>query len=183
MISLFDILGDNAFIILLIIVGIVGGGILYYLITEKPWLKKEETLSQRKPETNPAHIPLRLAAYERLVLFVERMSLPNVISRVNMPGVDKSMMQMALTQNIREEFEYNMSQQVYVSSAVWNAVSMLKDQNILIINQVAATLPAEASGLDLNKKILEFCANSEIGSLQSKVSEAINIEAKQVMNS
>lgn len=177
---LLDIFGESPLTIILIIVGIILAGILYFVITERPWNRSKED-KKISPAVSQQNTQLRLAAYERLVLFVERMSLPNVISRVSLPGLDKSVMQLAITQNIREEFEYNMSQQIYVSAGVWNAVSMLKDQNILIANQVAATLPAEASGLDLSKRILEFVGSSEIGSLQSKVQEAINIEAKQVM--
>jgi hypothetical protein len=180
MVLQFDIFGENPFIILLIVLGIVAAGVLYFLITEKPWLKNKQ---QKKPAANTQNISLRLAAYERLILFVERMSLPNVISRVNIPGASCEEMQLYITQSIKQEYDYNLSQQIYVSNGVWHAVSMLKDQNMLIVNQVAATLPPGASGFDLNKKILEFAAGSEIGALQSKISEAINIEARQVMGS
>ena len=52
---------------------------------------------------NPQNVQLRLAAYERLILFVQRMSLPELISRASMPGLDKVTMQSVLTQNIRDE--------------------------------------------------------------------------------
>ena len=52
---------------------------------------------------------------------------------------------------------------------------------MLIINQVAATLPVEAKGIDLNKKLLEFVMNQQKGSLHTIVSEALNYEAKKLM--
>ena len=86
-----------------------------------------------------------------------------------------------LLESIKQEFEYNTTQQIYVSPVAWEAVKNLKDQNMLIINQVAATLPPEASGLDLNKALLEFVMTQKKGALHTVVLEALNYEAKKMM--
>ena len=52
-------------------------------------------------------IPLQLQAYERLVLLTERIALPNLISRLNQPGISAYEMKLILTENIKQEFEYN----------------------------------------------------------------------------
>ena len=62
--------------------------------------------------------------------------------------------QQMLVQNIKEEFNYNITQQIYVSADAWTALKNLKEQNLLIINQFANVLPPPATGLDLSKILL-----------------------------
>jgi len=125
--------------------------------------------------------PLQLQAYERLVLLAERMALPNLVSRLNVPGASSREMQALLLDNIRQEYEYNASQQVYVSPAAWDAIRNLKDQNMLIINQIANILPADASGSDLNKQVLEVVMAQQEKALHTIVLDALNFEAKKLM--
>lgn len=125
--------------------------------------------------------PLQLQAYERLVMLTERIALPNLVSRANQPGINAKEMQLLLLDSIKQEYEYNATQQIYVSPVAWEAVHNLKEQNMLIINQVASTLPDGATGLDLNKRLLEFVMNQKKGALHSIVLEALNYEAKKLM--
>ena len=125
--------------------------------------------------------PLQLQAYERLVMLAERISIPNLVSRANQPGLDGRTMQILLIESIKQEFEYNASQQIYVSPVAWEAVTNLKEQNMLIINQVSATLPPDAAGIDLNKRLLEFVMTQKKGTLHTIVLEALNYEAKKIM--
>ncbi|HEX7844306.1 MAG TPA: hypothetical protein VF476_00820, partial [Chitinophagaceae bacterium] len=96
-------------------------------------------------------------------------------------GLNARQMQILLLDSIKQEYEYNTTQQIYVSPVAWEAVKNLKDQNMLIINQVGATLPAEATGLDLNRRLLEFMMASKKGTLHEIVLEALNYEAKKLM--
>lgn len=139
-----------------------------------------------KAETVPASgMPnagqMKLQAYERLVLLTERIALPNLVSRLNQPGISAYEMKIILTENIKAEFEYNSTQQLYVSPVSWDAIRNLKEQNIMIVNQVAAMLPAEASAGDLNKKILEVIMAQPNASLHELVLQALNFEAKKLM--
>ena len=126
---------------------------------------------------------LQLQAYERLALLVDRIAMPNLISRVNEPGISAKDMQFLLTQHIKQEFDHNITQQIYVSANAWNAVKNLKEQNQLLINQLANTLPVDATGLDLNKLLLEYLMNmnNTRGSLHELVSEVLSYEAKTVL--
>ena len=126
-------------------------------------------------------IPLQLQAYERLVLLTERVALPNLISRLNQPGISAYEMKIILTENIKQEFEYNSTQQLYVSPVGWDAVRNLKEQNIMTVNQVASTLPPTASAADLNKRILEIIMSQPNGALHELVAQALNFEAKKLM--
>lgn len=124
---------------------------------------------------------MRLQAYERLVLLTERIALPNLISRLNQPGISAIEMKIILTENIKHEFEYNSTQQLYVSPVSWDSVRNLKEQNIMIINQVATSMSPTASSSELNKKILEVVMSQPQGSLHEMVLQALNFEAKKLM--
>ena len=125
--------------------------------------------------------PLQLQAYERLVMLTERISIPNLVSRANQPGLDSRQMQRLLNESIKQEYEYNTSQQIYVSPVSWKAVTNLKDQNMLIINQIGSGMPPEATGTDLNRRLLEFTMSDRKGTLHEVVMEALNYEAKKIM--
>jgi hypothetical protein len=139
--------------------------------------------SKKQTATPPESTrPLQLQAYERLVVLADRIALPNLISRANQPGISAREMQSLLNESIKQEVEYNTSQQIYVSSIAWDAIRNLKDQNMLIINQVAASLPQDAKGIDLNKKLLDFVMSQQKGTMHAIVQEALNYEAKKLMN-
>ena len=70
---------------------------------------------------------LKLQAYERLVLLTERIALPNLVSRLNQPGISAYEMKLMLIENIKAEFDYNSTQQLYVTPVCWDAVRNLKD--------------------------------------------------------
>jgi len=148
---------------------------VYYLFTNK---SKEP---ENKEAASDATRQMQLAAYERLILLVDRISLPNLISRLNQPGATAKEMQHLLIQSIKQEYEYNISQQIYVSADAWSAIKNLKEQNILVINQFANTLPPDATGLDLNKFLLEYLMNDKKGALHEVVSEVLSYEAKKLL--
>lgn len=146
------------------------------------WTKERNKPSKPAAPAAESTRPLQLQAYERLVLLTERISLPNLVSRANQSGLGSAReMQILLLESIKQEFEYNASQQIYVSPVAWEAVKNLKDQNMLIINQVGAMMPAEATGLDLNKALLDFSVKQEKAPLHSIVLEAINYEARKLV--
>ncbi len=148
------------------------------------YLVNEQRKKTAKKETDSyTSRPLQLQAYERLVMLAERIAIPSLVSRANQQssGMDAKQMQLLLLESIKQEYEYNATQQIYVSPMAWEAIKNLKDQNMLIINQVGATLPAEATGLDLNRRLLEFMMTSKKGTLHEIVLEALNFEAKKMM--
>lgn len=154
------------------------GSIVYIITTRMKTGNGHANISEEK---NGQSLSLKLQAYERLMLLVDRIALPNVITRLNNPQLTAREMQALLTQEIRSEFEYNITQQIYVSPEAWNAVKNLKDQNILTINQLAAVLPPAATAKDLNKMLLEFLMNDRKGNLHEIVAEALTYEAGKLM--
>ncbi len=177
-------IGTTEFTIAIIIALLLAGALAYLIWKQRQELKKGEKKDQQAEAASGTGIStrqLQLQAYERLILLTDRIALPNVISRVNQPDFTAREMQSLLTHSIRQEFEHNITQQIYVSAEAWDAVRNLKEQNLLIVNQVASFLPGEASGMELNKSLLELLMQNPKASLQNVVSEALAYEAKKLM--
>ena|ERR1700730_299099 len=173
----------NELIIASLIALLLAGALGYLLWKQRKEFKKAEK-KEAEGSSSSSGIPgrqLQLQAYERMILLTDRIAIPNLIHRVNQPGLNAREMQSLLTQSIRQEFEHNITQQIYVSAEAWDAVRNFKEQNLLIINQVSSFLPAEATGLDLNKSLLDLLVQNPKASLQNVVSEALSYEAKKLM--
>lgn len=136
---------------------------------------------QKTADDNFMTKPLRLQAYERLVLLCERIALPNLISRVNQPGLSARDMQFLLVESIKQEYDYNATQQIYVSEAAWDAVRSLRDQNLLMVNTIAKSLPQEATATELNRRLMEAMMQEEKGAIHTYVATTLNAEAKKIM--
>jgi hypothetical protein len=177
---------DSTFVIIAIVFAVlVAGALVFLFLRQRKEIKATQPAPQHTPLTDtPGSLPsrqLQLQAYERLILLTDRIALPNLISRVNTPGLSARDMQSLLTQSIRQEFEHNITQQIYVSTEAWGVVRDYKEQNLLIVNQVASFLPEEATGTDLNRSLLDLLVQNPKASLQNVVSEALSYEAKKLM--
>lgn len=106
-------------------------------------------------------LPLRLQAYERLALFLERIS-PNVmVLNQHEPGMNVAEFQQRLLDAVRTEFEHNVSQQIYVSDAAWNITRRAKEEVARLINTSAAALDAEAPSYQLSKRMFDTMLENE----------------------
>jgi uncharacterized iron-regulated membrane protein len=165
-----------------IAIAVILAGTLAFLLWKQR--KEAKSVEKRKKAAAPPALntkQLQLQAYERLILLTDRIGLPNLVSRLNQQGLNVKEMQMLLTQSIKQEFEHNITQQIYVSQEAWDAVRNLKEQNMLIINQVASFLPPDATGGELNRNLLELIMNNPKSSLQNVVADALSFEAKKIM--
>lgn len=167
---------DTTGILIAIIVLMAAGFATYFFMTQR----KKEVKAISDPNDSGTR-SLRLQAYERLTLLVDRIALPNLISRVNQSGISAKEMQLLLTRSIKEEYDYNITQQIYVTADAWNAVKNLKEQNMLVVNQLSSALPPNATGLDLNKLLLEYLMTDKKGQLHEVVSEVLSYEAKKLL--
>ena len=99
--------------------------------------------------------PIRLQAYERVILFLERISLESLLVRINKPGMSAVQLHSALLNSIRSEFEHNLSQQIYMTQQAWEIVKNARSSTIKIINSEFEKMPENAKGLDFSRKLLE----------------------------
>lgn len=108
-------------------------------------------------------LPLRLQAYERMTLFLERIHPHNLLVRVNPGSIPARDFQQLLLSEIRNEYNHNVSQQVFMSAQVWQLIRNAKEDLVLTINESAAELNDEATSMDLSRKIFErFLAKPDV---------------------
>lgn len=92
----------------------------------------------QESEVRKVVTPIQLQAYERLVLFLERMTPNNLVLRCYQAGMTTQLLKDVMIQNIRDEFEHNLSQQLYISSQAWAYIKNAKEDMINIINSIQA---------------------------------------------
>jgi hypothetical protein len=160
-------------------------GAIFLFFIAIAWLLAEfngmkEEIKERLGINNET-IKLKLQAYERLTLYAERAGLKNLVSRNYADNSSARELQMTLLETLKTEYEYNSSQQLYISPELWKAITKLKDQNSYIINQIAATLPPNAAAIELSRALLEY-SMTDNAELNKIVLDALNYEAKKVMN-
>ena len=115
-------------------------------------IKLQKQASDRNRKTV---LPIRLQAYERLALLLERISPESIIMRVNKPGMTAKQLHSELLSSIRAEFDHNMSQQVYISNEAWEFIIEARANVISLINTAAIQVKDEATALTLSQKIFE----------------------------
>lgn len=112
-------------------------------------------LAEIKKEDHKNLLPVRLQAYERLTLFLERIKPGGLVLRVHKSNMTSRMLQSELTATVREEFDHNITQQIYVSDRAWQKVRQAKEETIRIINIAYQQTGDEASGTELSQHVFE----------------------------
>jgi len=152
-----------------------------YLIVQK-FIDREysKSMMEYKMNNQKTITPIKLQAYERLVLLIERISLNSLIMRTHKNGMSARLLQSELLKTIRSEYEHNITQQVYVSNSVWDAIKTSKEETIKAINIASIKVPDDASGLDLCNLIFELI--QKIDRLPTDIAlDIIKNEARQLM--
>ena len=145
-------------------IAVAGIGVVwfaYYLI--KPYLDKSDrkTLIELKKIYSAQTLPLRLQAYERVILLIERINPANMLVRLNAPSYTAAELQSVVINEIRSEFQHNVTQQVYISNQAWAVLKKVKDDTINLVTNCSRSLPPDASGLELGKLILSHLGQLE----------------------
>ncbi|RAJ02274.1 hypothetical protein LX64_03283 [Chitinophaga skermanii] len=173
---------------LLTIVLTAGACFFLYTIVKDFIVKKKVDAPTPTPshngsdDKNKVILPLQLAAYERLVLFVERITPQSLIGRVYTPGLTVVDMQIGLVQTIKAEFDHNIAQQIYVTPGAWEAVKTVKEQMISIIYHIANKMPSDAPAVEFNKQLIEVFMNSTEASPSDIAANILSVEAKKLMH-
>lgn len=149
----------------------------YFLVNNALTHIIKKTELERRLGFQKDSLPLRLQAYERLTIFLERNQLSSLAMRALDSGYSLREYQGLLIETVRTEFEHNLSQQLYVTEQAWIAVRFVKDDTIRMINMVAASLPPDASSKDLAQKLLEVYGQA---GHQSPAQQALDIVHQEV---
>lgn len=134
----------------------------YYLFRQFLWSKhrgqQEQVMAEFKREDRKHTLPLRLQAYERLSLFLERIAPGPLVFRVHKHSMDARMLHAELLATVREEFEHNVTQQLYVSDRAWQQVKMAKEETLRIFNIAYEQTGDNPNGTALSQRIFETAA-------------------------
>ena len=81
-------------------------------------------------------VPLKIQAYERLLLYIERIQFPVLVKRVFNPVMSRNDFHFSILQNVQDEFEHNLAQRLYVSEMTWNLIVMAKEEVLQNVSAV-----------------------------------------------
>jgi len=123
-------------------------------------------------------IQLRLRAYERLVIFLDRIEPVRMINRLKLHTSQSDNLESLLVQNIITEYEYNISQQIYVSDELWKMIDLAKNEIINSIVDISSSLHKNASADDFVKMMISKYAKKN-NLLIKKVQQSLKIEVRQ----
>lgn len=143
---------------------VAGTGIIcvaFYLL--KPYLNNKEKLQllELKKSVSAQTLPLRLQAYERMVLLVDRINPANMLLRLNISDYSAAELHSLIITEVRNEFQHNIAQQLYISPRAWELVKRVKNDTLNLVNQAAQTQPADAAGIDLGRAVLGHLSQLE----------------------
>lgn len=152
-------------VLILTLPSLVVLGIVYFMsqaFLEAMQKMFQEEHKRRKEETKIANhsviAPLRIQAFERMILFLDRISPSNLVMRTHHSGITAQELHGELIKTIRAEYEHNLSQQIYLSIGAWEMIKTAKEETAKIINISAEKTAATTSGLDFGQNIIRIAS-------------------------
>ncbi len=130
----------------------------YFLTKEFFEGEREKRKLEQKKELEKSLLPLKLQAYERAVIFLERISPENMILRVHKAGMSAKLFHSEISKSIRTEYEHNLSQQIYISDTAWELVKNAKEEMQKLYNLASSKMEETATGIDLSHIIFQMGA-------------------------
>ena len=148
----------------------------WYLVSR--YFKSEDTKRQQQLALNNQNLitPLRLQAYERIILYLERINPESLVMRLSKPGINSQQLQNELLAAIRAEYEHNLTQQIYISNQAWEMLKNARNATLQLINATAESLKKEEPAINLSKAILEKVMQEE----KNPASDAIVFIKKEI---
>ena len=164
------------YILYFTIPALIVGLLAYFMLTA--FFKNEERKRnlEIRLKNEELFTPLRLQAYERMSLFLERISPPNLLPRVSQPGISAKDFKQMLIAEINNEYQHNLSQQIYVSHQVWVLIRAVKEQVINMINVCNTRMHDDAKAIDLSKAIFAVMIEQD----ENPVQKALDFLSKEV---
>jgi len=138
--------------------------------------------AQLTGKKNSDLIRLQLQAAERFTLYLERISPDRLVMRLHQSGMTSKMLQNEMTKSIREEFDHNLSQQIYISEGAWELIKNAKEEITKFISATGDSMSEKSSGIDLSRKLFE--AASQVETLPNEIAlQYLRKETKDLLQS
>lgn len=148
----------------------------FFLIKYQVDLEKKRLNANLVMKNQEIITPLRLQAYERIILLLERISPDTLIMRINKSGMTSKQLHTELLKSIRAEFEHNLSQQIYLTTKAWQVVKKARQDITKLINTSAIKVESQAPSLKLSQLILETFMETD----KSPSADAIDYVKKEI---
>jgi len=126
-----------------------------------------ELQSDLKKQRQEFFLPNRVEAYQRVILLLERIHPNSLVMRTIDKHASAAKYQALLLQSIRQEYDHNVAQQLFISPALWDLVKNAKEETVKIIHLASKQLSVSATNTDLATKLFELVA--DIGELPSEI--------------
>jgi hypothetical protein len=154
---------------------ILAGTVIYLFHEYLRYLDQRRNKAEEKagpstvaaPQRSETVLKLQLQAAERFTLYLERINPGRLVMRIHRNGMSATMLQNEILRTIREEYDHNLSQQIYISEGSWELISKAKEETLKLINAAGDGLPKNASSLDYSRRLFE--AASRIEKLPSEI--------------
>ncbi len=143
-------------------------------------LRDRETVVALRSKVRNETLTTRLQAYERLLLFLERSEPSAMVLRLHRPGMSAALLQSDLLRSIRNEYEHNLTQQLYVSGQSWAKVQEARDAVQQIVQAAGSKMGNTSTGLDLSNAIFTIVATAGISPTQGAI-DALKKEAQELL--
>ena len=145
----------------------VVAAIAYLLIDRFLKAESKRHILEIKKESIKVTIPVRLQAFERVILLLERIDAAQVVKRIITPDMTSGQLKLKAIAEIREEFNHNITQQIYISAASWEKVVKAKEDAIKLISITGTQIPDNASAIEFSKKVLGVNEELEISNAEA----------------
>jgi hypothetical protein len=139
----------------------------FFFLRRESYKERIQMNVELKKQRQDFFLPSRVEAYQRAVLLLERIHPNSLVMRLHKPGLSAKKLQTEFLKTIREEYDHNVAQQLFISPRGWKMVKDAKEETIKIINTAGNQMLATSTGMDLATKIFELVA--EIGQLPSEI--------------
>ncbi len=136
--------------------------IIVFLFLKRQSQKEQVNLEvELKKQRQEFFLPNRVDAYERAILLMERLHPNSLVMRLNNPSLPAKIMQAEFLKTIREEFDHNITQQLFISPIAWKLLRDSKEELVKLINLAASQVQENATAIELSAKIFELVAQLE----------------------
>lgn len=163
-------------ILKLTIPAILVGATAYLLLKALLDERQRIDLALLRNDAQKITLPLRLSAYERLMLLCDRADVANAMLRVRMPSMKVRDLRGVLLMAINQEFEHNVSQQLYVSDTLWQIITMARNNTLGLVTMTGSDLDPDAPADELANALLQALEEQSITPLQTAIL-AVRMEA------
>jgi len=150
--------------------------VVYLMLRQYFESEHQRQMLEIRSKQQSTTLPIRLGAYERLSMFCERISIPAMIIRVRADGTNAAQLRMALLIAIQQEYEHNITQQVYVSDNLWKIIQISREDVESTINHVYQSVDPDTDSREYATALFDFLKDKPVLPIH-KAQEAIKKEA------